>query len=221
MFQKIREFGMRKTKPWVARRFQLHGFKGRVKRALLWTKPTYQEWFEYARLAKNAPEEFGDLSGFKDFEEWWKHPEYGFELFCEPPEAPPVQEVERGSYEGSPNTLLLVINLEQPSDKIVFNVKNLIQRRQTKIKEYVSQAKLTPSKEQKRIMIEKIKRYRLAYTLQTEGLVRREIAKRLSGKGLYGFRKNGEPQEPDLREVTRDIANAKKIIKRVEKGMFP
>ena len=221
MFQKRREIGMRKTKPWVARRFQTFKFKDRPARGLLWTKKVYAEWFEYCLLAEKIPNDFGDLKQFKNFEEWWKHPKYGFELFCEPPEEPPIEEVEVKGYKATPNKVLVALNLDQPSDKIIFNIKNLINRKQPKLKEYKPQARFTPSREPKRIMLEKIKRYRLAYTLQNEGLIRREIANRLSAKGFYGFRRNGEPQEPDLREVSRDIAKARQIIKRVERGIFP
>jgi len=65
-------------------------FKDRPRRALLWRKEVYQEWFAYAKLAGvgNYPDEFGNLEEFSDFESWWKHPEYGFELFCEPEEKP-------------------------------------------------------------------------------------------------------------------------------------
>lgn len=209
------------AKPWIARRFQLHGFKGRAKRALLWTKKTYEEWFNYALLAEKLPIEFGQVSKFKNFEEWWRHPSYGFELFCEPEMKEPIEEIDLSTFKASSNQLFVALNLEQPADKILFNIKNLLSRKQPKLKDYKPQAKFIPSKEPKRIQLEKIKRYRLALTLQKEGYVRREIAQKLSTKGLYGFRKNGEPQYPDLLEVTRDIRNAKKILRNVERGKFP
>jgi hypothetical protein len=106
-------------------------------------------------------------------------------------------------------------------DTIVHDLKNLLKRVKSQDQEYVSLARYPVSKPQQRIMLKKIKRYRLAYCLQRDGMVRRDIASNLTELGMYGFRKNGMPQEPDLREVTRDIAQARNIISHVEKGVFP
>ena len=223
---------MAKSRPWVERQLQTFRFKGRPARALLWKKKVYGEWFEYSKLCGKYPKAFGDLSKFKNFEEWWRHPNYGFELFCEPEEEPPVVEVEHKMFQDSPSKILVSLNLEQSPKKIIHQIRNLLKKKQGVLPEYKSRAKFSPSTDPMRIQVEKIKRYRLAYQLHIAGVKRKDIADRLGKKGLYGYRSDGitprtdEPKEKyikpfDLRVVTRDIAFAKKILKRVEKGMFP
>ena len=217
-----KEAEMAKSRPWVARRFQTFKFKGREPRGLLWKKSVYKEWFEYAKLAEKLPKEFGDVHSFKNFEEWWRDPKYGFELFCEPPEAPPIEVLEHGVFQEDKAKVFVALNLEQSADKIVHQIKNLLKKHQKKIPEYKPQARFQPSKEPKRIMLEKITRYRLSLSLFEEGWTRREIRAELMKKKLYGIRNTaGDPVEPDLRVLTRDISNARQIVKRVEKGIFP
>jgi hypothetical protein len=218
---------MAKRRPWVARRLQTVRFKGRPARGLLWKKAIYKEWFEYAKLATTLPKEFGDVKSF-NFEDWWRHPDYGFELFCEPVEEPPFEEVTLSSYKERDSKVLISLNLEQPANKIIHNLRNYLKRIQPEPPEYKSRARFIPSAEPKRIMVEKLKRYRLAYLEQVKGLKRQQIAEKLIPKGLYGRTSTGEPRKYDsrrdefnLRVVTRDISLAKKIIKNVEKGVFP
>ena len=54
-------------------------------RALLWNKWVYELWFKYSLAALEEgmpiPVEFGPIDQFEDFESWWRHEQYGFELF--------------------------------------------------------------------------------------------------------------------------------------------
>ena len=62
------------------------------KRSLYWDKSVYHLWFDYAKASpRNIPVEFGNLDNFSSFEEWWSHPDYGFQLFCEPEEDDPLE----------------------------------------------------------------------------------------------------------------------------------
>jgi len=212
----------KKTRPWVRRHLQTFTFKGRLARALLWKKAVYKEWFEYSKLAGSYPKEFGNLAKYKNFEEWWRDPNYGFELFCEPVEEPPVVEEQGDSIRLVEGRIYLSIDPNADPTKVNFALKGLVKKRVKGVTKIVSYARFQPSKPSQRIRVEKLERFREAWRLQNvEGLTRREIADRLMKRKLYGVRKNGEPQEPDLREVTRDIANARAILKRVEKGLFP
>lgn len=205
-------------RPYVKRPLQTFQFRGRPRRGLLWRKVVYKEWFEYARIADTYPIEFGDLSKFSNFEEWWKHPNYGFELFCEPEEKPALREIDPERFKNElfdlKNEAVLSLNLESHPDKIVLMVKSLLKRKQSQLPNLVSKAKFQPSRAMKHIKIMTIERYRLAYTLQKDGWTRQRIKDHFEAKGMM-------KKDSYLREVTRDIANAKKILKRVSKGIFP
>ena len=212
----------KKSRPWVRRHLQTFPMNGRPRRGLLWKKAVYKEWFEYSKLAGTYPKEFGNLAKYKTFEEWWRDPDYGFELFCEPVEEPPVVEEQGDSIKRVEGRIYLSIDPNADPTKVNFALKGLVKKKVKGVTKIVSHARFQPSKPSQRIRVEKLERFREAWRLQNvEGLTRREIAERLMKRGLYGVRKNGEPQEPDLREVTRDIANARGILKRVEKGVFP
>ena len=205
-------------RPYVKRPLQTFQFKGRPRRALLWRKAIYKEWFEYARIAGVYPTEFGDLSKFTTFEEWWRHPTFGFELFCEPVEEPPLQEVTSEKFKIElfqlRGGLIVALNLESHPEKIIQAVKSLLRKKQSATPSFASKARFQPSRPMKHIKIMTIERYRLAYTLQKDGWTRQRIKDYFEAKGMM-------KKDSYLREVTRDIANARKIIQRVKKGIFP
>ena len=115
-------------KRWTNRKLFTVRFKGREPRALLWRKPVYKEWFLYAKLAqelgKKIPKAFGNLKKFDDFEDWWRHPKYGFELFCEKPMGELVQETQPNRSKLQPDELLLKINLK--GDNVEQQMKDFI-----------------------------------------------------------------------------------------------
>jgi len=202
-------------KPYVKRHIQTFAFKGRKRRGLLWTKSVYKEWFEFALLSNTYPADFGQLNSFKNFEEWWKHQSYGFELFCEPPEGDQVIEMTGTHVSLNKELLTLAIDLDCHPEKLISRIRNIIGRKQKNMTfEVKSNARYQPSRPKKHIKIKTIERYRHAYTLQKKGLKRYEIGEELQRLKFYD-------QEPYLREISRDIQNAKKILKNVEKGIFP
>lgn len=199
---------------YINRNLQTFQFKGRARRGLLWKKALYKEWFEYCLLAEKYPDDFGNLSSFSSFEAWWRDPEYGFELFCEPLEPLPVKEIEHSVLqEENSERLIVSIDLNADIKKILFNLENLLKRKKLKTKPFESKARYQPSKPARHVKLQKLKRYRLSYVLQKEGKKRQEIGDILEGQGYY--------KEPYLREVSRDIAMAKGIIQNVSKGSFP
>ena len=199
---------------YINRNLQTFKFKGRERRGLLWKKAIYKEWFEYCLLAKSYPDDFGQLTLFNSFEDWWKDPKYGFELFCEPPEPLPILELEHSVFPDEIESRLVVsIDLDADIKKVLFNLERLLQRKKVKAKSSVSKARYQPSKPGRHIKLQKLERYRLSYVLQQEGKKRVEIGEILESKGYY--------RQPDLREISRDIAKAREIITNVTKGCFP
>jgi hypothetical protein len=205
---------MKQPRTYVKRRLQTFRFAGRPARGLYWKKDVYREWFEWARLANNYPKDWGPLNEFEDFEDWWKHPQYGFELFCEPPEQPAIEVLQPGATVG--DNLVISVNKSADPEKALLMIRNLIKKTiRPKATGQVSQARYSPSKHGKYIKLNVLRRYRLAYTLKAiEGKTRNELAPE-----LMTLRKS--KQLPSLRVITRDITAAKAILKNVAKGIFP
>lgn len=206
---------MKQSKPYVKRRLQTFRFAGRSARGLYWKKDIYREWFEWAKMAGKYPADWGPLEQFLDFEDWWKHPQYGFELFCEPPEQPAVNVLETGGV-ATEGKLVVSIDLSADREKALLMVRNLI-KKHLKIRSgsSTSHARYAPSKHGKYIKLEVLRRYRLAYTLSAiEGKTRNELAPEL-------MKHRKSKQLPSLRVITRDITSAKAILKNVSKGVFP
>ena len=206
---------MKRSKPYIKRHLQTFRFTDRPARGLFWRKDIYKEWFEWAKLAGKYPADWGPLDQFADFEDWWRHPKYGFELFCEPTEQVPVSVVETGVQLPDGN-LVVAIDLNADSDKALRMVQNLIKKHlKSKHTSSISHARYSPSKHAKYIKLEVLRRYRLAYTLSViEGKTRNELAPEL-------MKHRKSKQLPSLRVITRDITAAKAILKNVAKGVFP
>jgi len=224
-----------KRRPWVRRVIQRVRFTGREPRRLMWRKAIYEEWFEYAKLAGTYPKEFGDLSKYEKFDDWWRDPSYGFELFCEPPDEPVVEEVTGTNAEG--NRLIVSIKRDSDPYEVIHHLKKLVEMNVRLPRKDVSHARFTPSKPAKNLMPEKLERYRLVYALKKDHS-RLEIAYLLRNRKsshknsreqvrqyFYGIQKSGvdkgSPRLPDEREISRDLQKARAILKRVERGVFP
>ena len=204
---------MSTKKRYVKRRLQTFRFAGRAPRGLFWKKDVYREWYEWAKLAGVYPADWGNLDQFDDFEDWWKHPEYGFELFCEPAEQPPLTVLQAGAPVTDDN-LVLAIDKSADPEKVLVMVRNLLKKHLKAQPKQESRARYAPSKHGKYIKLDVLRRYRFAYTLMKEGKTRKEIAPE-----LMKFRKS--KQLPTLRVVTRDLTAAKEVLRNVAKGVFP
>lgn len=224
-----------KRRPWVRRVIQRVRFAGREPRRLMWKKAVYEEWFEYAKLAGTYPKEFGDLSKYEKFEDWWRDPNYGFELFCEPPEEPVIEQVSGTSVDE--NCLVVSIRRDADPYEVIHHLKKLVEKNVRLPKKDVSHARFTPSKPAKNLMPEKLERYRLVYALkkdhsrlETAYLLRNRKSSYKNTREqvrqyFYGTVKSGTdkglPRLADEREISRDLQKARLILKNVAKGVFP
>ncbi len=204
---------MKTAKPYVKRRLQTFRFTGRPARGLYWKKDVYREWYEWAKLAGSYPTDWGPLDQFDDFEDWWKHPDYGFELFCEPLETPAMEVLEPGT-QVTDDKLHIAIDKDADPEKVLLMVRNLLKRQLKAKQSFESKARYSPSKHAKYIKLDVLRRYRFAYSLMVEGKTRREIAPE-----LMKFRKS--KQLPSMRVITRDLTAAKEILRNVASGVFP
>ena len=201
----------------------------RPRRGLFWMKKIYKEWFEYAKLSPfGVPEEFGNLEDFDDFEVWWKHPDYGFELFCEPEKREPLDVVKEIEEEKHIKYLRMDMSGDPVRMKLMFEKfleKNLIPNHKI-----VTQSRFHPSKPQKRIKIPPLQRYREVY-IQREilGMSRGDvIEKRMFPQLPTQSREERKVEVRDtrkdsflLRSVSREVQKAKQIMKNIKKGTFP
>lgn len=207
------------ARPWTKRRIFKFTFKGRRARGLLWRKRVYEQWFEYARISPlSYPKEFGDLSTFKNFEEWWRHPNYGFELFCEPVEEPIAKVLGPVDFKDyDKNYLYLRVDLHSDMDTCMSRIKTIVRRKRKGFKppKFNSNARFKPSVEMKRIHTETLERQRKAWVMKRDGFKRQEIVDELKIKQTYINRENA------LRIVSRDVERAKAIFEAISKGTFP
>lgn len=204
---------MKASKPYVKRRAQTFRFAGRPARGLYWKKDVYREWFEWAKLAPTIPADWGPVHDFHDFEDWWKHPEYGFELFCEPEEKPPIEVLHSGALV-TDDKLVVAIDKDADAEKAMVMLRNLLNKQLRSQPSQESRARYSPSKQAKYIKVDVLRRYRFVYTLMLEGKTRREMAPE-----LMKYRKS--KQLPTFRVITRDLTAAKQILKNVSIGVFP
>jgi hypothetical protein len=201
----------------------------RPRRGLFWMKKIYREWFEYSKISVYGyPKDFGNLDDFDDFEVWWKHPDYGFELFCEPEKREPLEVVNEIEEEKSIKHLRMDMSGDPVRMKLMFDhflEKNLIPNNKI-----VTQSRFHPSKPQKRIKLPPIQRYRDTFIKrEIMGMSRGDvIEERMIPKLPYqsneerriqvrDYRKNGER----LRIISREVQHCKKIMKNVSQGTFP
>jgi hypothetical protein len=169
----------KKYRRWKRRKLFTYAFKGRPARQLLWRKPVYAEWFEYAKLYRssggNIPRAFGAIEKF-EFEEWWRHPQYGFELFAEPELPTPVELVD-GKAKAGANEVLVKMNIAADKDILLRDIKKLI-REIGNDTEYHSRAKFQPHIPMKAIKVEKLKEERETFLLTEKGLPGRMVHRR-------------------------------------------
>jgi|SaaInlV_130m_DNA_3_1039695.scaffolds.fasta_scaffold05602_6 hypothetical protein len=202
----------------------------RPRRGLFWMKKIYKEWFEYAKLSSyGVPEEFGNLEDFDDFEVWWKHPDYGFELFCEPEQREPLEVVKE--IESSKHINHLRIDLTGDPSKIKLMFKRFLDKNLVPNNKLVSHARFQPSKPQARIKIPSLQKYRETY-IQREilGMSRGDVIEKRMLPPQAPYQSNEERKiqihdirkdEELLRSISREVQKAKQIMKNIKKGTFP
>lgn len=220
----------------IRRKMFTYGFKGRPRRALLWRKPLYKQWFEYAKLAQSLghkiPKAFGDLSKF-EFEDWWKHPDYGFELFCEP-DLEPVK-VMSGKQKRRPNTALFEITIGTDADVILRDFKSKL-KEVNQHTEYVSQARFQPSTASIGLKPEKLALALKTYKLnKVDGVSRTQVIKQLFQRASFqvevlqpdGKRDKAKSLDYERWEASkfRTVTNHNRVVreafKAISQGTFP
>ncbi|OOZ41327.1 hypothetical protein BOW53_04210 [Solemya pervernicosa gill symbiont] len=190
----------------------------------------YEQWFEYAKASPlGYPKEFGDLEQFKTFKEWWDHPDYGFELFCEPYIGDPVQLLDRFPKKKLDNHLYLSIDLSVTPSRSLQMLKNLIKKHEEE-HNYTpaSRARFQPSMPLQFIKPQKLATYlKTWHCLENEGLSRIETAIKMGfippeppkdsrGQAWYlGAIHSAE------RKVTRHKRSVTDAFKQIKKGTFP
>jgi len=220
---------MSKKKPnyWTKKKLFTVRFKGRKPRALLWRKSVYREWFEYARLAqgsgRNIPREFGDLRRFDTFEEWWRHPDYGFELFCEPYMDEGARVLPEPPARIEQDNILITINLNADREKLIQIISKLLKENHVS-EEYSSLARYQPSKDMKYLKPDKLKSYRRTWLLTESGMRHEDIVKKL--KLLPDKVSPDNPIYEDLmksalRKVSRHKRSVNDTLSHIERGTFP
>ena len=160
---------------------------------LLWRKAVYEEWFHYAKLAQQSkrkiPRAFGNLRKFDNFEDWWRDPRYGFELFCEKPVGRLVEEVGAKA-SVTPEQLLIRVDLRGDPEILLRDFTALLKSRDV-TDDYQSNARFQPSRAMKHIAVgaresdygdfkreNKLRSYRETYLL-AQGMTYREVALKL------------------------------------------
>jgi len=211
---------------WTKKKLFTIGFKGRKRRALLWRKSVYEEWFECAKIAQEqgikTPEPFGDLSKF-DFETWWRHPDYGFELFCEP-FMEPVHVLDMPPTSITDGHLLLDINLNADQDKLIDVVTRIIKKRQDKRVEYVSKAFFQPSKPMRNLKRDALKQRRKAWQHMESGMRHKDIVVEL-GLIPKTIAVDSDLYETFMLSALRKLSRYKrafnKSLRNIPQGIFP
>ncbi len=189
----------KKQKQWVPREAFQYSYKdpttGQLtpRRAFMWKKEVYIEWFEYAKLAQSLgykiPKEFGDLSKFKKFDDWWKPPFFAADLFMEPAYDKSVLEVDCNNYTPTANKLVVELDLNRSQNQLKFDLRNLVEKLDT-AKKYVPVARFQPSKTMKDLRLKKAEHEhnekkdlpvrmcnpRRVYEFTQQGLTQAEIA---------------------------------------------
>lgn len=201
---------------WVRRLVMTFKFKDRPRRGLLWQKAVYALWFDYAKVSpRNIPQEFGDLAAFADFEAWWRHPDYGFELFCEPPNDHPAVEVITAVPEPSePDVIYLRVDLAEQPAKLARMFNTILKKHQQAMPdEPTSQARFKPSMPQRHMKLRALKQYLENWKMREAGMSRRAIFEK-----RY---RTDDATEDQLRVISRECQRANEVFASIEKGTFP
>ncbi|WP_150141009.1 hypothetical protein [Candidatus Enterovibrio escicola] len=177
-------------------------------------------------MSGKYPSDWGNLDDF-EFEEWWKHDDYGFELFCEPEEREPLEVVK--IIEDDKHIKHLRIDLTGDPKKLELMFKNFLKKNQQK-PDLNSYARYQPLRHQTYLKLKAYARYRRTYVMrEIEGKSRGDVIEdRMPPKAPHMTTKVREEQiisyraDPELqRSISREVQKAKLIIKNVEKGRFP
>lgn len=210
---------MNKSKAWIKRKLFTFEFKGRPRRGLLWRKSIYEEWFYCAKhalaIGLDLPKDFTDVSSFESFEEWWSHPDKGFELFCEPFIENHAMSVD-SQCNLTDDEILLKVNVNGDPDIILHDIKIAL-KPLVNARYYESRAKYKPSREMKYLRKKSITLSRRVWELSEQGLKQIQIVKELDlqiGDTL-------EATETALRKVQRAKARFNQSLRNVEQGTFP
>jgi hypothetical protein len=174
----------KRDRRYKKRKLQTFEFKGRQRRGLLWRKEIYELWFRYAKTHQanggKIPKEFGDLSQFT-FEEWWAHPDYGFELFCEPYAVNAQVVVVKEKL--NDDEILMKININADEEILIRDIEIALRKYRTLSRrlEYESRARFQPSVPQKGLKMAKLWAALDAY-LVSETMVHRRAIHRIYDK---------------------------------------
>jgi hypothetical protein len=234
-----------KSTKWTKRKIFTYAKNGKPRRMLLWRKGIYEAWFEYARTAQKygylIPPEFGDLSQF-DFDRWWNHPDYGFELFCEPVVKNVVQVIDEVPDSISDKHLLVDIDLNHDQDRLIALVTSIIKKKQGKEVSYVSKARFKPSKpprhiklrarqailEQKRVPpeFEYLRKYLNVWKQDKENVAHKDIAKKMKMLPPDRMKKmSPDTYETATLSALRKLSRYKRAVnasfKNISNGTFP
>jgi hypothetical protein len=191
-------------------------FKSRPRRRLLWEKVVYRLWFDYAKVSpRGVPAEFGDLSAFNDFEEWWRHPSYGFELFCEPPNEQPLLKVVQSITDGEELGVIYVrVNLNEEPERLKRSFDSILRKQQEGLSlEPKSEARFHPSMPQRHMKLSAWRQDLENWKSREGGMSRRDIF-----RARY---RSIDPSEDQLRVISREFQRAKKMFQSIERGTFP
>ena len=181
------------------------------------------------------PAEFGDLNLFKDFEEWWRHPDFGFELFCEPFMGDSIKVLSEPPEKIEEDNILLSVNLNSDKEKLE-QIFSKIMRQKHVSDEYQSKARFHPSREMKNLKIDvgakqrakkgevlkhnrKNKLYlaRRAYEL-SKSMTEEQVANKLE---LFPYANTVKNRESAIRTVSRYKKFVRDAFKAIESGTFP
>jgi len=203
---------------YIKRTVMSFKMNGQPRRGLFWKKEVYKLWFEYAKISPlPIPKEFGDLTQFDDFEDWWKHPDYGFELFCEPVKKEPLSVVTNIDEDNDKNIIYLAIDISSEPQKLKRMFSTVLKKHKSEVKPPESRARFQPSLHGKYIRLDVLKTYLEVWEKRQSGMTRTDIyyekfGDRGSDKNIY---------ESDLRVISRQTQRANEIFKNIEKGTFP
>ena len=215
---------------WTKKKLFTVRFKGRKPRALLWRKAVYREWFEYAKLAqrngRNIPPEFGDLNSFNGFEEWWRHPDYGFELFCEPYMDEGVKLLSEPPEIIEPDNILVSVNLNADREKLEQLFSKILKQKNIS-EEYSSMARFQPSRDMKYFKIDfrnnknnKLRLAREAWVL-SQSMTEERVAHELRLFPYRNTQTEGDQRLSGIRTVSRYKNFVRRAFKSIEQGSFP
>ena len=196
------------------------------------------------------PDDFGWLPDFDDFEQWWRHPDYGFELFCEPYVEDLAKVLGTPPRRVRSDSVLLEVSLLGDKDLILRDIKRALSDVHLP-EEYSSKARYQPSLDMKYIKPEKLRAARETFIL-TEKMKHKKVVRHTNHIPDYARpvfvrrpvevvdRKTGErkvqyrlmkdiPKSADfdqwertkLRKVSRHRRSTLDIFDNLKRGVFP